>query len=264
MAIKIAVDSNIIIALSKYMDPKFDPDNEIHNAVKKGSAHLTMLYKDKPFKELPPLLQDNYLGKLERGIDNNYYFARLTNISKLAYSLKKGTIEICATPLVFLETNKSATLAFYNKYCTILTVADNDAIEFFRKRDILAEAYTKGRAMDQILNGKTMETQPSNDAYIMAEASMFGLDLVTANEKHFVHVNVHNKDYKLSNRIQTINEEFGLCFKSNIKGKVFIPTSRPVDSMVSKVTKYVKDPEYKSLFFANSANIDENNQYHLK
>lgn len=261
MAIKIAADSNIIIDLSKFMDPKFDPNNTVHELIKSGSDKLTATFKNIPKKFLPPLLQDNYLGELILSNDGNWHYQRLMNISKLAYSLERKSIELCITPLVVLETYKTKTASFIDTYCTKLKVSEKFAPEFYNLRGELAAEYTSGGGMEQVLDGRRLKMQPSNDAYIMAEASLFGLNLITANERHFIHDDIYKQDYNKANKINNINKENGLVYISNHEGRPFIPGPMTLSSTVSRIKKYIKDENFAGMIYATNSNIDENNEY---
>ena len=262
MSIKIAVDSNIIISLSKFINPKFDPDNVVHELLKQDHQVMANTYKGTPKKFLPPLLRDNYLGTLELGDDGSYSYQRLIDIYRLYSALKHGSIELCVTPLVFLETNKPSNKDFLDNYCTILTVSDVDAPEFYTLRNELATKYTESGAMEEILDGRRMKMQPSNDAYIMAEASLFGLDLITANERDFIHEDVFLKDYKRQNAILEINKEEDISFISNHNKSVFYPSPKNLATFIAKLKRHFRDKNFKVMYFAENPKIDENNQYY--
>ena len=261
MAIKIAADSNIIIALSKFMDPKFDPDNELHDLMALKTSLPSAIYPDLDKKDLPPILKDRWMGQLAAQADGTLYYQNLLDIYNLAKAIQRGQIELCVTPLVYLETYRHHIADFIKQYCPVLTVKDSDAEEFYALRNQLAEKYVESGAMEATLNGKTMTMQPSNDAYIMAEAALFGLDLITANEKDFIHKIVADADYKRQNGITQVNYDENIVYKSNIKGQCFIPTSKNLASFLSKLKKHFRK-RINGIIFNENPNIDENKQYH--
>lgn len=262
MAIKIAADSNIIISLSKFMDPRFDPDGEVYLLLKTHSYLPSAVFRDFDKKDLPPILKDGWLGQLTLQQDGLLYYQNLYDIYKLAMAVKHKSIELCITPLAYLETNRKRTADFIKEYCTVLTVKDSDAPEFYTLRNELATKYTQSGAMEEILDGRRMKMQPSNDAYIMAEASLFGLDLITANEKDFIHEVVADADYKRQNGIYKVNLEEDIVFSSNIDDTNFIPSSKNLANFLSKLRRYMKGRESHGMIYTDNPNIDENNQFY--
>ena len=88
---------------------------------------------------------------------------------------------------------------------------------------------------------------PQNDAYLMAEASLCGLMLITINNKDFINYKNKEDDYIRTNIIQQVNKDFGLNFNSNINNYTISPYSMTLNTFLnrSRIRKngYIK-PHY--------------------
>jgi hypothetical protein len=256
--IKIAVDSCVVIMLSHLASKNMsDSDNAVLECLRKGTLSPD-LYKNTPNKNLPPLLKDKYLGSIETGNDGKAYYSNLMNAYRLWSMIEKGTCEAYITPAVEGELSFDwfeEQIEFIKKYINIIEVADNDADKFYQKRDRLAWDYVNSGAMNESYNAAVRASTPQNDAYIMAEASLCGLVLVTVNNKDFINYNNYAEDYKRVNLICEVNKKQGLYFNSNIKNYVIFPQPYTLSSFIMRA-KFRKDGHKKAYYIVNP-NLDD-------
>lgn len=157
--------------------------------------------------------------------DFNYYL-RLFN------HVQAGHIKLLIVDAVYQESKHAANLLnFMNKYCYFPDVNSKDYQKKVEKARVLAHAYCQ----PYTINGKEYKAPmkfvymayankhvPTNDAYIMAQATVEDCCLLTGNKQDFI----FNKRDGIGNRsrligICHINEMFGYC--ETRAGGVFMP-----------------------------------------
>ncbi len=249
---RLAVDTNVIIDLTIY--DKYCP--HIHKILVKNDFE-TATVEEK-------ILNDNFLCKRYHFKDskNGRQSKELYFISRLYELMKNGDIEIFITPTVFGELGladktmfNSSTLAgnlsktellikqFLEKESTnihLLNVNEEDNLQFEMDKLELAKEYSEEFALSRIYSPMHKDYIPSTDAFIMAEASLFGLFFVTQNEKHFIHMDCKGGesgwgDYLRAHRVEQINARKGLFFPTNTKKAKEPIRPLPLDSMIRRI-----------------------------
>jgi len=247
--IKIAVDSCVIIMLSKLANPNLcEKDKIVKNCVK-NRVLKPELYDDTPYEYLPPLLKDKYFGAVARGDDGERYYTNLIDMCSLLNKVEKGYIELYMTPTVFGELDfdwYQEQSQFINKYVKIVQLEPKQEKQFYRERNALARSYVTAGAMAERFSASERKKVPQNDAYIMAEASLCGLVLITANSKDFINFTRWD-DYQRCNAIQRINTDAGLVFESNIPKFKIAPYPMSVNSFVLK-SRFIEGFQQKGYY----------------
>jgi len=260
--INVAVDSCVVIMLSKLASKNF---NEKDMALMECLKHKTFnydLYKDVPYKFLPSLLKDKYFGIWEEGEDGKRYYNNLLDMYRLWQMVEKGYVNLYMTPTVFGELDFEwfeEQIEFINKYVKVLQVRDEDSKLFYSTRGLLAKDYVESGAMLEEFNASQRKRVPQNDAYIMAEASLFGMMLITTNEKDFINSNKWKEDYKRGDKIQEVNKRKKLIFNSNKPLLKTCPYPITVHSFVMKARHMKRD--CTKAFYIINPNIDEEFTY---
>lgn len=251
--IKIAVDSCVVIMMSRLASETLnDKDKAVIDCLKR-KALTPELYEDTPYRFLPPILKDNYLGDIEFGEDGKKYYNNLLDIYRLWDAVEKRRVEVYITPTVLGELDFEwfdETIDFIDKYINIIKVKDEDSKKFYSTRDNLAWEYVRNGAMQEAYSGVIRASAPENDAFIMAEASLCGLVLVTANKKHFLNYNKYKDDYKRVAIIQQVNTKAKLVFNSNIDNFVIPAQPLSLRSFILK-SRYTKRSCTKPYYIVN-------------
>ncbi|MFQ6724420.1 MAG: hypothetical protein ACLRFE_03725 [Clostridia bacterium] len=255
--IKIAVDSCVVIMLSRLASENLSEKDKALMECLKHKTFSYDLYKDVPNKFLPSLLKDKYFGIYEEGDDGQKYYNNLLDMYRLWEMVQKGVAELYITPSVAGELDFEwfeEQIDFIDKYVNVLKVKDEDAKLFYAKRGLLAKDYVEGGAMLEQYNASQRKRVPQNDAYIMAEASLFGLNFVTINEKDFINSNKWKDDYKRGDKIAEINNSRGLIFYSNKPHCKVSPKPITLHSFIMRARHFRKDCNKD--FYITNPNID--------
>ena len=257
--VRVGVDSNIIIYLAKYMCPDYDPDNVVHDLIEKKMLN-TRIYKNVPTEGLPLLLQDGFLGATEKLKTGAEIYGNILDIAQLADWVKNGDIELCVCPTVRYELGERRLVAdFIEKYATVLKVSNDDLTKFNGMRWALACKYAEAGAIDKEKDAVDMKLRITPDACLTAEYAQFGINFVTANAKHLVHLNVEEEDYIRSERIEQVNKDFGLSFTST-NGMIAASRSMTVAGFTVRLKKHFQGENKRVVDFVDS-NIDEDDFY---
>lgn len=263
---QVAVDTNIIIALSIY--DRYGED--IRKVLESNYYNV---------KEVIELFKNNYNMRKEFGfIDPEEGNEKLEFIAQLYYNIRKGKIKIYITKTVLGElglvpkklfNGKNAGKLYKseseiqdflenpNNNITVLTVSDEDAAQFAEDRLVLAMEYVEEGAMGKEYDAGQEDYLPSRDALIMAEASLFGLFFITLNEKHFLHIdctaNDGKGDFQRTSKIEQANINYKLRFPTN--KKPYKDPPKPI-SLTSFIFRFkLRFKEAKA--FYTYPNIDE-------
>ena len=255
--IKRGLDTNILIYLSIYNDPRFDPQNLVHDLIEK-KALFPSLFALTPKKSLPPILKNAYLGQIETNEDGRDFYSNLLDIARLDKLIKEGVVEAYVSPTVQFEVVNENTIEYMDNYCKRLQVNKEDSAEFFGKRWELANLYAEKGAIAKKRDAVTLKERIIPDACLTAEYSLFGLEFLTANQVDLIHRNPSEEDYAIADAIQQINKAYGLTFVSN-NGKPYSPKPNSVYQFTSRVKKYMHGINLFIDF--NKSNIDKDNHY---
>ncbi|MBQ7880709.1 MAG: hypothetical protein IJ358_02590 [Clostridia bacterium] len=260
--IKIGLDANTVIYLSKLNDPKFDPTGIVKDLLDKRALD-TRVFASTRRKDLPPILKDNYLGEtieLPSGIE---IYGNLKNIHQLLTAIKSGEIEAYVSPTVKYECEGGVKQVekFIEDYLHEIVVDDKDAPIFYTKRMELATKYGEANAIDNERDGVSLQERVTADACITAEYALCGLNFVTANLKHLVHVNVDDEDYKRNGKIKQVNYNYGLIYTTR-DGYKRSPEAYSISMFVSKLRKWNKDHTTFLCDFVD-VNIDDKDVFTL-
>ena len=217
-ALPVLIDSCTFIFLSKFFDETFDNSGVREELLSESFSSAKYLKMNRA--SLPPLLKDSVIGKKVKTKNGKLVYENLINLANLAKLVKQEKVILCLSPAVISELNvekNQAGIPFYLDYCNIVSVDNNDSIKFMGKVDELAETYAKYGAMEKRFCAKFGDYIPENDAYILAQAAVFGMYLVTFDE-HF----------KKIAEICSINEAKGYKLADETDSNAYT-TSRPFD-----------------------------------
>jgi len=181
------------------------------------------------------------IGQVDKNCNLIKYFQNdLKMIKKFAAESK---IKLVITETVYGECKENPAIKnFMESDYFIIAKIDRDIVHE------IATAYTLPVVLDDGMEiKKPMEshydaalgrTAPTNDCYIMAEASVLGIDLLTFNYRDFMMYN--DKPSLRVAAITKINSEFGLVF-NNVNGEKSIPRPLKIDQCVDNIrhTKFL-------------------------
>ena len=255
--LRIGLDSNMVIYLAQLDSQIYDPKDVIKNLLEKHALD-TNIYKNTPFRNLPPILQDKYLGDITTLPSGVEIYGHLQDVYILLKMIKNGEIEAYITPTVKYEVETRRYVSdFIDEYINEVIVED-DNTEFWQKRKELAYKYAGRGAIDMERNAVERKDDITADACIAAEFALCGLNYITANEKHMVHINVQEQDYKRRDRIQDINWDYGLRYLGR-REKLYAPYPLSVPDFMGKLKKFIKG--FVPILDFLDAKIDEDNNY---
>lgn len=222
-----AIDSCSAIYLSKLLS---NADDTAHILTELDNGSFTNKhYANTPPKERPQLLQDKYLGTTNTTRDGKKIFANLMSIHYLSTLIRNNEVQLVVTPIVLNELNPTKNIAlvpFLRKYCKVVVINGEEAVaKHCRDVDTLANLYAKHGAMGTFFCAKDNARIPENDAYIMAEATLLGLNLITANRWDFKDKREMQDGGRL-NDIFYVNEVYNHTFKDQFNN---IMTPRPMN-----------------------------------
>ncbi len=254
--IRMGVDANLLIYLARFDDPRFDPKGTIHKLLDMNALRPEA-YEEVPEYNLPPLLRNKFFNKVKVLPSGVQLYQRLINVNDQIKAIKEGKLQLYISPTVNYELRQDKlTQDFIDKYIIRLQVNNEDAPEFYGKRWELGNRYPMPKEDD----ARYLKQTTSVDAYIMAEYSLFGLSVITANEKHFLHEDVKLEDYNICNGIMECNKEYGLIFKNNI-GKLEEPRPYSVERFGGLLKNALEKSRIDARADFINSNIDENNSF---
>ena len=256
--IKLGLDANIVIYLARIDGSSNELDKKVLSALENGTLNVED-YQTTNFRDLPPLLRQEYVGELTVGQDGKDHYGYLEELYELLGYIKAGVIQPIIGPTVSYELKGHFnTDEFIDKYVTEVVVDKGDT-EFWRRRKELANKYAEANAIDMEPNAVDLKEEITADACLTAEYSLFGVNFVTANLRHLVHK--HTGDFKRRDRICAVNQEYGLCYTiSHVDKSKYSPTSFPVANYLTRLRIYKKRGANPVLYF-NDINLDQNNNY---
>ena len=211
------------------------------------------------------LTKDGKVIKYNSSVHNEHINQNLEDYLFLFSYIKQFKIEILVGPVVYNEIKHLDNITnFVEKYCH-LTNPDKNKVK------ILAKAYSspymdKGKTlyqpMEKIYVAAIDSYVPSNDCFIMAEATVNECFLLTNNLKDFIFDNKlgDTDNHRRVEGIRIINTQhkYKRILQDNI---YFIP--QPVS--FSKLIKQLKKKAYKTLSYTpNSANTKTNNEENIE
>jgi len=250
--IHVAADTNVIVFLSVL-------HNQCQGVLKvlKENGYDSSKVKD-------VITNDKILSKyfLYSNSKAGSYSVSLTYTAKLYHALEKGEVNLYVLPTVAGELQLTNPKNYHaHKYVSffenfenikVLTIPDELKDQFFTDSMKLAKIYVSQRYMSDIYSAVSQSFVPSNDAFIAAEASLFGLTLLTFNDKHFIHL--EKRDYKKTNGIRMTNVANNLnVFESNKDKKL---VAHPM-SVVFFIDGLPKEGTDEAFLMYTYPNIDE-------
>lgn len=262
--INVALDTEILLALSKWHDQKFDEDGIIHSIAKfNGSiypSYVKRMIMQNGLKN-PKIFDDSWLNtliKVEReGEEPNRIYPNLNNIIWLYNMIKSGEIKAYRLPTVAHEFDKcDIDRSFVYEYIPVLQVEIEDRPKFSFERNYIAQQYVEAGAIDKTKLPASSSDYVPRRARKIAEASRVGLYLMVKREDFYIH-NAPG-DYLRRTTIQDINRECNLYFEHNTGA--MLPTS-PISftSFIKCLKRDHKDACQKA-FYGKRPSI-ENNTY---
>lgn len=212
-----AIDSCSAIYLSKLLSNTDDAKQILADLDNK--EFMERHYENKSPKERPHLLQDKFLGKTKMTRDGKKIFANLMSIHYLSELIRSANennkIELVITPIVLNELNPIENIClvpFLRKYCKVVIINNKINEEYCQLVDDLANAYANNKAMGTFFCAKDNARIPENDAYIMAEATLLGLNLITSNSWDFKDTS-ERQDCNRLKGIFDVNEFYNYTFE---------------------------------------------------
>lgn len=255
--IQIAVDSDIVINLINFIDPKNDPDGIIHDLLEKRALQPAY-FADYKKNDLPPLLRDRWFSKIVKSGDIEIY-ENLLDIYRLFKYVKEGIIELCITPTIFHELDYPHNEDFIKKYITVLKVRKEDAQAFYEKRNRIVDEYIENGIFVTEYNSYLHRELPPNDACASVEAALFGLYFYTANVKHFIQNKYANqKEYEISDKIKETHLRNSVIFKNNF-GRDVTPGPKTISTLNSNVKRVLKKGGSLKEIGVDEPNIENEN-----
>ena len=256
--IKIALDSSLLINIFALINPKNDKEGKIINALKNKTLNAED-WKCVPSENFPLILKDRFLGHRVKSV-----YPNLMDIYNIWTWITNGDIEAYITPTAFneLEDMNEIEEGFLKKYIKVLTINPDQEDYIFSHIDALAKEYVKNNAIKEEYIPELRRKSPTRDAYIMSEASLCGLSLVTCDWKDLINSSLYVKDYTKTSLIKKINREYkgvNLCFKSI--------TNQNMTTTAVLFSKFVIDVKQNNLWLytgGKDININENNEITLK
>lgn len=169
-------------------------------------------------------------------------------LQRLYFKMKTGEINLVIVDAVYQESKHSKSLVdFIKEYCYF---PDINAINYQEKAEEarkLANAYCKPFIYNEVEEQAPMKfvfiadinkSVPTNDCYIMAQATIEGISLITANGKDFI-FNKRNAsiEHDRSRGITIINEMNGY-YDVNSKGKHIAPKPFHIYTLGPMIKKF--------------------------
>lgn len=183
---------------------------------------------------------------------------------ELVEMFKNGNINFFIPPQVYFEiSNKEYICNFVAEHCYMPKINEDGSFDGEEEVERLANLYIKpyvyinkdgeerisNSAMDPHPDATRMKKfLPDADAYIMAWCSIYGINLLTDNEKHFVSVCVNKLEEKNTyrrERIVYINIQEGLLIEQ-VAGKPIVAAPYTFLEISSKL-RYIHDKELGDL-----------------
>ena len=257
---RVAVDTNIIMALTIY--ERYG--EEIRKELESNNFNSTLI---------EGMISSNYNIKKEFGVYSKATHSneRLEYVAQLYQAMRKGLVKIYITPTVLGELGLVKKRLFEDtsvdrlykqevdildfiknpeNNVTVLTVSDEDKVQFALDKLKLAKEYVEIGAMGKVFDPVLEDYRPTTDAFIMAEASLFGLFFITLNEKHYIHLDCYaddgKGDYRRAELIQEINTKYGLRFNTNKKPYKDPPKPIELTSFINRFKH--KNRDFKCFF----------------
>ena len=182
------------------------------------------------------------IGQVDKGCSLIKYCQNNLKLLKKFASENKLTLVITET--VYGECSAMPALkTFMDKdYFKIVPTIDRDLVhgiaEAYTNPVILDDGTTMKKPMETHYVAALGKTAPTNDCYIMAEASVLGIDLLTFNYRDYMMYD--NKPSIRVAAIAKINRELGLLF-DNVNGEKDVPRPLKIDQFVDNFrhTKFI-------------------------
>lgn len=257
--IKVGLDANVVIYLARLDKSSNVLDKRVMSALEEGALNAEE-YMATNFRDLPPILREEYLGELTTDLNGKDHYGYLEEMFELLQEIKAGVVQPMIGPTVSYELRGRVYVEdFVNKYVTEIVVSEKDT-EFWIKRKELAQKYAEAGAIDLEPNAVDLRDDITADACLAAEFSLFGLNFITVNLKHLVHKIVKRKDYRRRDKIMEVNQNYGLNYSISLDSTQYSPGSFTVQNYLQRLKIYKKRGANPVLYF-NDINLDRNNNY---
>lgn len=249
---KIALDTDVLLELSKWTDKTFDDEGLIHKMVEMYNCVLpsrvnALSLEGKDVK----LFEDSWLSHITRLPNtNNRIYPNLNDIINLYKAIVAGEVLAFRLPTVEKEfENDEVDKAFVEKYIPAIRIAPDDAPKFFFERDTLAREYIKDKAMPGN-DVKTFESYIPHRVRKMAEASLVGIPFIVKRADHYIDVN--EGDFVRANAIRNVNIKMGLYQLAN-SGYTTAVWPTKLHSFMGSIYNVSKgDTRKRSFYFVDS------------
>lgn len=260
--VRIGLDANIIIYLSRVNRALNEADKKVVEALENGNLNAED-YQTTNFRDLPPMLRCEYIGELTTGVDGKDHYGYLEELYELLKCIKMGIVQPIIGPTVKFELRGNPYAdAFADQYVTEVKIAEDDMAEFLQDRRNLAYRYANAYAIDLGPNSVELRDDITADACLTAEFSLFGVNFITANLRHLIHKNI--RDFKRRDRIGEVNQEYGLNYSiSHLDQTKYSPIPLTVAQFLMRLRNYLNRGVNAVMYFKD-CNLDENNRYSTK
>ncbi|MFQ6723872.1 MAG: hypothetical protein ACLRFE_00875 [Clostridia bacterium] len=198
--IKVALDASVVIDLFTLVHPRNDKDGKVMKALEHGTLFASD-WEHIDYAHKPDLLKDDRFSFYK---NNKYY--NLENTYQLLQLILQGKVEVCVTPTTFqaLTGLNSVELDFLENHITPLVITNKDFGKTYGTIIDLVFAYKK--AYNQLIPRSRFNSFTTHKAYVVAEASMAGLPLIT-DDRSLIHCSMKN-EYEMSKLIKQVNHDF--------------------------------------------------------
>lgn len=259
--INVALDYEIVLALSKWHERDFDKNGIIHELVNKfGTPYPSRVKELTQNGEMPEILKDHWLGTIVRRQSNgDRIYTNLDNIIRLYNLIVEGKVNAWILPTVSKEFKVNPiSKKFAYKYCKKVFFTDNDWEKFSKERAILANSYLETGAIDKPTCTIQAEDYLPHSARKMAEASRLGMFLIVKRTDKYMH-KFSDEDYLRSSMIIDCNNMYNLRFLVN-NGK-YLTTSPITLATFVQCQNMQKNYNNQKAYCTMEVSIDDNNMY---
>ena len=257
----IALDYEILLALSKWHERDFDKNGIIHELVEKcGTPYPSVVRKKTKNCEYPEIMKDSWLSVIVRRQNSgDKIYTNLDNIIRLYTLIKYNKVTAWILPTVTKQFKRNPiSKDFVNTYCKKIVFKQEDWEKFVKERTILAKSYIESGAIEKDGYIESEGDYIPQVARKIAEASRIGLYLVVKREDKYLH-KFSQGDYLRASTVVDCNKNYDLLFLSNCQKYLSVsPITLATFVQCENGQKNYRNPKsYCTL----EINVDENGVY---